>query len=65
VSIEKLTFSPQTKGLSLEQVDLLYRNTTPMRSVSYREQLKRDGIELSVGTNPHVKHDSASEQEKV
>jgi len=30
---------PETKGLSLEQVDILYQNTTPMRSVAYRKQL--------------------------
>nr|CAD1814642.1 monosaccharide transporters [uncultured fungus] len=54
---------PETKGLSLEQIDLLYQNTTPMRSVSYRRQLQRDGVELSAGG--HIKHDSASEHEKV
>ena len=30
---------PETKGLSLEQVDVLYQNTTPVRSVAYRNQL--------------------------
>ncbi|KAF9785345.1 MFS monosaccharide transporter [Thelephora terrestris] len=56
---------PETKGLSLEQIDLLYQNTTPMLSVSYREQLKRDGVELSLGGG-HQKHDSASDhREKV
>jgi len=30
---------PETKGLSLEQVDVLYQNTTPRRSVAYRNQL--------------------------
>jgi len=54
---------PETKGLSLEQIDLLYQNTTPMRSVAYRKQLKQDGVELSAG-GAHLK-DSASEQEKV
>lgn len=54
----------QTKGLSLEQVDLLYQNTTPMRSVAYRAQLKRDGVELSAD-GAHIKHDSTSEHEKV
>ena len=28
-----------------------------MKSVSYREQLKRDGVELSLGSGHH-KHDS-------
>jgi len=30
---------PETKGLSLEQIDILYQNTTPIKSVSYRDQL--------------------------
>ena len=38
-----------------------------MRSVSYRQQLKRDGVELSVDTHGgvHTKNVSVSEQEKV
>jgi len=56
---------PETKGLSLEQIDILYQNTTPMRSVSYRRQLKEDGVELSVG-DTHTKQDYSSEhKEKV
>lgn len=30
---------PETKGLSLEQVDLLYQNSTPLTSVRYRREL--------------------------
>ena len=30
---------PETKGLSLEQIDILYQNTTPVKSVAYRKQL--------------------------
>jgi SP family sugar:H+ symporter-like MFS transporter len=30
---------PETKGLSLEQIDILYQNTTPVHSVAYRNQL--------------------------
>ncbi|KAH9940949.1 MFS monosaccharide transporter [Epithele typhae] len=30
---------PETKGLSLEQVDLLYQNSTPLTSVAYRREL--------------------------
>jgi len=34
---------PETKGLSLEQIDLLYHHTTPRKSVSYRAaMLERD-----------------------
>jgi len=30
---------PETKGLSLEAIDVLYQNTTPIRSVAYRRRL--------------------------
>ncbi|PIL25089.1 MFS general substrate transporter [Ganoderma sinense ZZ0214-1] len=30
---------PETKGLSLEQIDLLYQNSTPITSVKYRREL--------------------------
>ncbi|KAI0359460.1 AmMst-1 [Trametes cingulata] len=30
---------PETKGLSLEQIDLLYQNSTPVTSTRYRRQL--------------------------
>jgi len=30
---------PETKGLTLEQVDILYQNTTPIKSSAYRKQL--------------------------
>lgn len=30
---------PETKGLSLEQIDILYQNCDPRHSVSYRDQL--------------------------
>ncbi|KAI0289600.1 MFS monosaccharide transporter [Russula brevipes] len=58
---------PETKGLSLEQVDLLYRNVAPVHSVSYRRQLLVDGVELS---HPGVariagKDDDGSSKEKV
>ena len=37
-----------------------------MRSVAYRRQLERDGLELSDPAHGvHEKHDSASEHEKV
>ena len=37
-----------------------------MQSVAFRRQLERDGVELSAHRGgAHVKHDSASETEKV
>ena len=38
---------PETKGLSLEQVDLLYQNVAPVNSVSYRKRLLAEGTESS------------------
>ncbi|EPQ56379.1 MFS monosaccharide transporter [Gloeophyllum trabeum ATCC 11539] len=37
-------FIPEMKGLSLEQVDILYQNTTPRRSVQYRKQLVAEDV---------------------
>jgi MFS transporter, SP family, sugar:H+ symporter len=43
---------PETKGLSLEQIDLLYQNTLPVNSVSYRKQLMAEGAELREASGP-------------
>ncbi|KAG6850557.1 hypothetical protein H0H93_011756 [Arthromyces matolae] len=37
-----------TKGLSLEQIDLMYQNTTPMKSLQYRKRLMADGTDTSL-----------------
>ncbi|KAF8637574.1 hypothetical protein AX17_002643 [Amanita inopinata Kibby_2008] len=34
---------PETKGLSLEQIDLMYQHTIPMKSLEYRRQLMVEG----------------------
>jgi SP family sugar:H+ symporter-like MFS transporter len=34
---------PETKGLSLEQIDLMYQNTTPVKSLEYRRRLVAEG----------------------
>jgi MFS transporter, SP family, sugar:H+ symporter len=55
---------PETKGLSLEQIDLLYRNVVPVNSVRYRKQLVAEGMEL--GAHPDLKKDDdAVSNEKV
>ena len=38
---------PETKGLSLEQVDLLYQNSTPITSVRYREEIIAQDVHIS------------------
>ncbi|TXT07086.1 hypothetical protein VHUM_03256 [Vanrija humicola] len=35
---------PETKQLSLEQVDLIYRHSTPRKSVAYRKKIINDNI---------------------
>ncbi len=38
---------PETKGLSLEQVDLLSQNSTPITSAQYRNELIAQDINVS------------------
>jgi len=54
---------PETKGLSLEEIDLLYQNTTPINSVAYRRQLKERGLVLTSVDQKKV-HASADDIEK-
>ena len=51
---------PETKGLSLEQVDLLYQNSTPITSVKYRRELIAQDIHVA-----DVKGDTYHQDEKV
>ncbi|KDQ19558.1 hypothetical protein BOTBODRAFT_28136 [Botryobasidium botryosum FD-172 SS1] len=57
---------PETKGLSLEQVDILYQNTTPVHSIAYRRQLLAENIHTTdaeaiahkdEGSVDHVDHE--------
>lgn len=58
---------PETKGLSLEQIDLLYQNSTPITSVRYRKELIANDIHTAdaapTGKNLHV--DEKDESDKV
>ena len=58
---------PETKGLSLEQIDLLYRNVAPLQSVAFRKRLMAEGNELSqIKDAPReTKDDDLAPQEKV
>nr|VWO96985.1 Glucose transporter rco-3 [Ganoderma boninense] len=51
---------PETKGLSLEQVDLLYQNSTPITSVKYRRELIAQDVHVA-----DVKGDVYHHDEKV
>ena len=55
-------FIPETKGLSLEQVDLLYLNSTPLTSRAYRNKLIAEDahIQNSSAVHDHKDHDVAS-----
>jgi sugar porter (SP) family MFS transporter len=52
---------PETKGLSLEQIDMLYQNVAPVNSVSYRKRLLADGTELSASRGPAVDTDRSDD----
>ncbi|KZT27740.1 MFS monosaccharide transporter [Neolentinus lepideus HHB14362 ss-1] len=56
---------PETKGLSLEQVDILYQNTTPMRSVAYRKQLIAQDVHPAGLEGEKQRHVYEHEDEKV
>lgn len=57
----------QTKGLSLEQIDLLYQNSTPVTSIRYRRELIANDVHVAdvaaTGKSLHV--DEKDESEKV
>jgi len=38
---------PETKGLSLEQIDIMYQNTTPVKSLAYRRRLIANDVHAS------------------
>ncbi|EEB99097.1 hypothetical protein MPER_01285 [Moniliophthora perniciosa FA553] len=38
---------PETKGLSLEQIDIMYTNTSPRQSNAYRARLLADDVHAS------------------
>jgi hypothetical protein len=58
---------PETKGLSLEQVDLLYQNATPVQSVAYRKRLIAEGAEFSEAkiAPPSARDEDFMSNEKV
>lgn len=57
---------PETKGLSLEQIDLLYQNSTPITSVRYRKELIAQDLHVSdVKGVPAEHHDDHGSDEKV
>ncbi|KAI0820337.1 MFS monosaccharide transporter [Trametes gibbosa] len=57
---------PETKGLSLEQVDLLYQNSTPLTSARYRTELIAQDLHVSdVKGNIDARHDDKGSAEKV
>jgi sugar porter (SP) family MFS transporter len=42
---------PETKGLSLEQIDLMYQNTYPSKAADYRRRLMAGEIDEKAGSN--------------
>ncbi|OCH87378.1 MFS monosaccharide transporter [Obba rivulosa] len=55
---------PETKGLSLEQIDLLYQHSTPLTSRKYRRELIANDIHVA-DTAGKVHSDDKASEEKV
>ncbi|CAE6531446.1 unnamed protein product [Rhizoctonia solani] len=62
-------FIPETKGLTLEQVDMLFLHSSPRKSSAYREQLLREAsapsIEDGIPSLHHADSQTSSDPEKV
>lgn len=59
--------SLQTKGLALEQIDLLYANSTPRNSVAYRNQLIASNLHTTdvYGKGAHDRHSQEDEKKET
>ena len=47
-------FIPETKGLSLEQIDLMYQHTTPRKSLGYRKVLLENDVRVAAARDGDV-----------
>ncbi|KAL7280854.1 MFS monosaccharide transporter [Trametes coccinea BRFM310] len=54
---------PETKGLSLEQVDLLYQNSTPITSAKYRRELVAQDLHVADVLGGHEVEEKDAKQE--
>ncbi|KAG8680433.1 hypothetical protein FRC09_016412, partial [Ceratobasidium sp. 395] len=54
---------PETKGLSLEQIDILYQNTNAIHSVAYRRQLIAEDVHPADPDAIHVGSESPKPKE--
>lgn len=54
----------QTKGLSLEQIDLMYEHVIPLKSYKFRAQLQAGEIALPTKHDAGIEH-TEDEKEKV
>ncbi|KDR80674.1 hypothetical protein GALMADRAFT_241049 [Galerina marginata CBS 339.88] len=53
---------PETKGMSLEQIDLMYQETTPLGSLEYRRRLIAEGPGAVHGDFKHSQSDHIDEK---
>ncbi|KAI0741564.1 MFS monosaccharide transporter [Daedaleopsis nitida] len=58
-------FIPETKGLSLEQIDVLYQNSTPISSVRYRRELVAQDAQMGDVKIADTRHDQLNGSEKA
>jgi MFS transporter, SP family, sugar:H+ symporter len=67
---------PETKGLSLEQVDLLYRNSSPRNSIAFRDKMMVENMHDEITADGTIqvhldhgamdwKHAEVAQDEKV
>ncbi|KAF8489048.1 MFS monosaccharide transporter [Gautieria morchelliformis] len=56
---------PETKGLALEQIDILYANASPRNSVAYRNRMIAEDMHGAEAYGKNLHHDTASREEKV
>jgi hypothetical protein len=66
-SADRPQYIPETKGLSLEQIDILFRNSSVLKSAVYRREIMENDLHDDEIVNHDAKNSKAGhlEQAKV